>query len=317
MGLTFYSPEWLFVLIVIPIFYYLHRRAAKRKKKVALKFSSLRLIEEAASTQKTPRTDFFLFMLKMIAIALIIIALADPHIPLERTKKGVNLVLVIDVSGSMQATDYKPSRLESAKTAAEELLTGLQPNDNVGIVIFSDGATTASYLTPLRDRTLEKLESIQPTEGQTALGDGLSLAVDMAMSIPNMKRVIVLLSDGVSNAGVITPDEATAFAKANDIQVYTVGVGSAGNTIIGYDLFGNPQYAELDETTLQKIASQTGGEYFKSVDASTLGQIYSRLPEKIKREQEDTSIKDVFIILAALTICAELYLRYGRRRILP
>lgn len=316
MGLTFYSPEWLWGLLLVPAFYVLHRRLAARKKRAALQFSSIRMLQEAAGGRSAPRTDLVLLVLKMALIALLVVALADPHLPLERTRKGVNVVLALDLSGSMSATDYKPSRLEAAKSAAERLLEGLQPNDNVGIVTFSDGATTASYLTPLRERTLENLRAIQPTQGRTALGDGLSLAVDMARSIPNMKRVVVLLTDGVNNAGVIAPDQAARFAKNNDIPVYTVGVGSK-NAVLGYDIFGRPTYADLDEDTLKRVASETGGEYYRSVDSSTLSQIYAKLPEKIKREPEDTSIKDVFIVLAAVTLGGELYLRYGGRRILP
>ena len=110
-----------------------------------------------------------------------------------------------------------------------------------------------------------------------AIGDGLSLGIDMATSIQNQKKVLILLSDGVSNAGVISTSEAISFAKSNNIQVYTVGLGSNGKTLLGYDFFGNPQYAELDENTLKSIADKTGGKYFKSVDPKTLNEIYQNI----------------------------------------
>jgi Ca-activated chloride channel family protein len=128
--------------------------------------------------------------------------------PLENVKEGVNIVLVLDGSGSMAATDYTPTRLESAKNAAEILIESLEPNDHAGIVLFESGATTVSYLTPFKEKTLDDLSAIRQRDGATAIGDGLVLGVDMANSIPNKKKVVVLLSDGDHNAGVVTPNEA-------------------------------------------------------------------------------------------------------------
>jgi len=227
----------------------------------------------------------------------------------------VNVVLVIDDSGSMAATDYKPTRLEAAKNSAKILIESLKPKDNVGIVIFESGATTASYLTPFKDRAIEKLMAIKQKEGKTAIGDGLSLAVDMATSIPNKKKVIILLSDGVNNAGVVSPQEAIEFAKTNNIQVYSVGMGSEKPVILGYDFFGNPQYAKLDEELLRKIADETDGKYYKSVDENTLDEIYRNIGENIEREWEDTSIKDWFFAGALLSLLLNIYIIYWKYRI--
>ena len=176
--------------------------------------------------------------------------------------------------------------------------------------------TTSAYLSPFKDKVIEKLKGIQAKQGQTAIGDGLALSIDMASSIPNKKKVVILLSDGVNNAGVISPDEAIAYAKANNIQVNTIGLGSNGKVILGYDWFGNPQYAELDEATLQKIAKETGGVYYKSVDSSTLNDIYKRISENMKHEPELTSIKDWFFVLSLIMILIQIYVNYGRYRIL-
>jgi Ca-activated chloride channel family protein len=295
--------------------WYFYRGSVKTKKSLAIKFSNISLIKEAGSGKSKAKE--VLFYLNLLLIALLVIALADPHIPLTQTKEGVNVVMVMDVSGSMAANDYKPTRLEAAKESAKILIGELNNKDNSGIVIFSSGATTSAYLSPYKDKVFDKLSGIRQTEGQTALGDGLALAVDMATSIPNKKKVIILMSDGVNNAGVISPDEAISFAKTNNIQVYTVGIGSNENVILGYDPFGRPQYAQLDEATLQKIAKETNGQYFKSVDSSTLEKIYSELPQKIEREPEDSSIKDWVIIAAIGVLLAQLYLRFGRYRILP
>ena len=305
----------LWFLLIIPIIYYFYYLAKQKKKKEAVKFSHLAVIKKAMGKKRVLRTEI-LFYITLAALLFVILALADPHIPLKQTKEGVNVVLVIDDSGSMQATDYKPTRLEAAKRSAEILIKDLKAKDHVGIVIFESGATTASYLTPFKDKALEKLRAIAPKEGKTAIGDGLSLAVDMATSIPNKRKVVILLSDGVNNAGVISPAEAVNFAVANKMQVYTIGMGSEDKVVLGYDFFGNPQYAELDEATLIAIAQATGGKYFKSVDEQTLDEIYKSIGKDIKREKEPTSIKDWFIGLAVIILLFQLYLRYGGKRII-
>jgi len=322
MGMSFGEPWVLLFLGIIPLLYYFYRIYCKKRKEAALKFSTFSIVKEAeasATSNRTKRSTKFRahlpFIILVIAMALIIVGLADPMIPLKRAKKGVNVVLAIDDSGSMQATDYKPTRLEAAKAAAKTLIKSLKPKDNVGIVVFESGATTACYLTPFKDKAIEKLEAIEPRTGRTAIGDGLALAIDMATSIPNKKKVVILLSDGVNNAGVVTPQEAIQFAKTNGVQVYTVGLGSEKPVVIGYDLFGNPQYAELDEQTLKKIAADTGGKYYKSVNEKTLDEIYARISGHIKREWEETSIKDWFFIATFIMLLVNIYIIYGKYRV--
>lgn len=312
-----FSSSWILIfLIFIPAIFYLYKAILKKKKKDAIKFSNLAFIKSALGDRKKSNRNEILFYLSMLVLVLMIIGFANPHIPLKHTKQGVNVVLVLDVSGSMQATDYKPTRLQAAKNSAEILLKSLKEKDYAGIVIFESGATTAAYLSPYKNKVIEKLESISPKQGRTAIGDGLSLGIDMATSIPNKKKVIILLSDGVNNAGVISPDEAIQFAKSKNIQVYTIGLGSNGKTVLGYDWLGNPQYANLDEATLQKIAKETGGQYFKSVDDKTLNNIYKNISENIKREKEEVNIKDWFFLAALIVFLIYLYLNYGGKRII-
>ncbi len=313
--LSFGNPFWFIGFLLIPVIWYFHRESLKKKKAAALKFSNISLIKEAGVPKS--KAKGILFFVHILLIIVLITALADPHIPLKQTKEGVNVVIVLDVSGSMAANDYKPTRLEAAKDSARILINELHAQDNVGIVLFSNGATTSAYLSPYKDKVIEKLTAIKQTDGETAIGDGLALAVDMATSIPNKKKLIILMSDGVNNAGVISPDDAVKFAETNGIQVYTVGIGSNEKVVLGYDWLGRPQYAELDETTLQNIAKETNGQYFRAVDSSTLERIYSELPQKIEREPEDTSIKDWIILAAIGLLLVELYLRFGRYRILP
>jgi Ca-activated chloride channel family protein len=319
MGISFGDPGVLLVLLIIPLLLYFYRLYWRKRKEAALKFSALNIVKEASATSRNRRGVWIRahlpFLILIISIAVIVVGLADPMIPLKTAKEGVNVVLAIDDSGSMQATDYPPTRLEAAKSAAEILVRSLKPKDNVGVVIFESGATTACYLTPFKDKAIMKLEGIEQKEGQTAIGDGLSLAIDMATSIPNKKKVVILLSDGVNNAGVVSPQEAIQFAKENKMQVYTVGLGSDKRAVIGYDFFGNPQYAELDEETLEGIAVDTGGRYYKSVNKRTLDEIYANIGEDIEREWEDTSIKDWFFIATFILLLMNIYIIYGKYRV--
>ncbi len=310
----FSEPARLLLLLAIPVIYYAYMIHQREKRAAALKFSNLSIIKEASDKKTSMRRDLPFYIL-LIAIVFLMLGLADPHIPLKQAKEGVNVVLVIDDSGSMQATDYTPTRLEAAKRSAAILVRNLDPKDNVGIVVFESGATTAAYLTPYKDKALEKLRAIEPREGKTAIGDGLALAIDMATSIPNKKKVVILLSDGVNNAGVVSPAEAVQFAKTENIQVNTIGMGSNEPVVLGYDFFGRPQYAELDEATLRSIATETGGRYYKSVDDETLDEIYSGISQKIERVREETSIKDWFFGAALVVLLVYLYVIYGRYRI--
>ena len=311
----FENPAVLLGLLCVPALYALYRRVLSGRRAAAMSFSSLSLVRSALGGRSSRRGGA-LFALSLGAASLLVVGLAGPHLPLEQSREGVNVVLVIDVSGSMQVSDYPPSRLEAAKASARILLDSLEPRDHAGIVTFESGATTAAFLSPHKDRVADLLAGIAPREGQTAIGDGLSLGVEMATSIPNKKKVVILLSDGVSNAGVISPAEAVAFARANSIQVHAVGLGSDGDAVLGYDVFGRPQYAELDEETLQAIATQTGGRYFKSVDARTLNEIYAEIGGEIEREVEETDVSRWLFAAALAVFGVQMYARYGRGRVI-
>ena len=312
----FEDPIVLIFLLSIPIIYYIYKKVTSKKKRQAMKFSNLGFIKSALGDKKKSKKNEILFYLSLAVLALMILGFAEPHIPLKQTKEGVNVVLVMDVSGSMKANDYKPTRLDAAKRSAEILLESLNPKDHVGIITFESGATTAAYLSPFREKVIDKLRAIRHKDGKTAIGDGLSLGIDMATSIPNKKKVVILLSDGVNNAGVISPAEAIQFAVMNKIQVYAIGMGSEGQVVLGHDWFGNPQYAELDEKTLQAIAIGTNGKYFKSVSDDTLDSIYKSISEEIEREKEEVNIKDFVFLCALITFMVQLYMRYGKGRII-
>tara|TARA_B100000029_G_scaffold105222_1_gene95863 strand:+ start:934 stop:1884 length:951 start_codon:yes stop_codon:yes gene_type:complete len=304
----------LFALFVLPGFFFLYRFYTRSKKSNSLKFSNLQLVKSSLSTQSQIRKHLP-FILILIAVALIIIGLADPRIPLENIKEGVNVVLVLDGSGSMAASDYLPTRLESAKNAAEILIDSLEPNDHAGIVLFESGATTVSYLTPFKDKTIDDLQAIRQRDGATAIGDGLVLGIDMANSIPNKKKVVILLSDGDHNAGVVTPSEAVQYALQKKIQIHTIGMGSEEPVLLGTNIYGNPLYAELNEAELMAIAGAANGKYYKSIDNDSLSEIFEDISDDIERELEQVSIKDYFFVAAAVILAANIYIVYGKYKI--
>ena len=304
----------LLALLVLPGFYFLYRLYSKSNKSNSLKFSNLQLVKSSITTKSQLRKHLP-FILILVAVTFIIIGLADPRMPLENLKEGVNIVLVLDGSGSMAATDYSPTRLESAKNAAEILVDSLEPNDHAGIVLFESGATTVSYLTPFKEKTIDDLQAIRQRDGATAIGDGLVLGIDMANSIPNKQKVVILLSDGDHNAGVVTPSEAVQYALQKKIQIHTIGMGSDEPVLLGTNIYGNPLYAELNEAELIAIATTANGKYYKSVDNNSLNEIFEDISDDIDREVEQVSIKDYFFVVAAVILAANIYIVYGKYKI--
>lgn len=313
----FYQPVWLTGLLLLPFIWYLHQRSVKTRGYQALEFSQVAVARLAQNNRRASQKPLVLLCLLLLSIGLIFTGLAGPHIPLMQTREGVNVVLVMDISGSMQATDYTPTRIDAAKNAAEILLRQLDSRDYIGVVTFESGAMSAAYLSPDKDRVMTRLRAITARTGPTALGDGLALGIDMADSIPNRKKVVILLSDGVSNAGVITPGEAARFARERNVQVFVTGLGSLQPVPAARDLSGETTYATLDEGTLRTIANETGGKFFRSVDDQTLSAIYAGLNGEIVREPEETDIGIFFFIAAVCALLVEAVLRYGRGRVLP
>jgi Ca-activated chloride channel family protein len=313
----FAHPLWLLGLLGIPLLAWLRHRALVKKKAAAIEFSHVAFLKAAGEGKRAPWRPRLIALCTLLVLMLVLVGLADPHLPLEQAREGVSVVLVLDDSGSMAATDYAPTRLDAAKQSAAVLIRALDERDYVGVVTFEEGASSAAYLSPDRERVIGKVQAIAGRTGRTALGDGLALGIDMADAIPNRKKVVVLLSDGVSNAGVIAPTDAARLAVEQQVQVFTVGLGSANPVLIGYSAFGEAEYATLDEATLQSIAGATGGQYFRSVDAATLQAIYARLPATIARVPEETSVQGLLVALAIPVLLLEFWLRYGRGRVLP
>ncbi len=304
----------LFLFLLIPVLVFIYYKYNSNKKESILKFSTLKIIKKT-NTKNNLIRKHVPFLLIIIVLSLIIIALANPQIVTMGSEKGINLGIVLDGSESMAATDYEPTRLDAAKKAITSLVTKTSETNNVGVVLFETGAGTISYLTPVKQKTLDSISSIQQGIGATAIGDGLSLGIDMVSSILDKKRVIILLSDGIHNSGLVSPEQATQYAILNNVQVHTIGIGSNESVYLRDDIYGDPQYAELDEQTLQDIASSTGGNYFKSLDEQALNEILLELNTNLEYETELSTIRDWFIGSAIIILLIDIYIIYGRFRI--
>ena len=304
----------LFLFLLIPVLVFIYYKYNSNKKESILKFSTLKIIKKTDAKNNLIRKHLP-FLLVIIVFSLIIIALANPQIVTLGSEKGVNLGIVLDGSESMAASDYEPTRLDAAKRAITSLVTKTSETNNVGVVLFETGAGTISYLTPVKQKTLDSISSIQQGTGATAIGDGLSLGIDMVSSILDKKRVIILLSDGIHNSGLVSPEQATQYAILNNVQVHTIGIGSNEPVYLRDDIYGDPQYAELDEQTLQDIASSTGGNYFKSLDEQGLNEILLELNTNLEYETELSTIRDWFIGSAIIILLIDIYIIYGKFRI--
>ncbi len=304
----------LFLLLIIPGLYFLYSKYNNEKKDSILKFSSLKIVKKSVMGKNFLRKHLP-FVLMMGILGLAIVGLANPQIPTLSVENSINLSIVLDGSESMAATDYEPTRLDAAKNAISNLILKMGPQNNVGIVLFESGATTISYLTPDKTKSINAISSIEQGQGATAIGDGLALGIDMASSIPDKKGVVILLSDGVHNSGLVTPDEAIEYAQINGIQIHTIGLGSIEPVFLRDDIYGEPQYAQLDEETLITIAQQTSGNYYKSLDEKTLNKIFVNLSSNLDYEIEYSTIRDWFIAAAIGLLLIDVYVIYGRYRI--
>ena len=305
----------LFLFLLIPLLIFIYHRYNSNKKESILKFSSLKVIKKT-DVKKHVIRKHIPFILVIIILSLAIIALANPQIVTAGMQKGINLGIVLDGSESMAASDYKPTRLEAAKDAVNSLVEKTSGKNNVGVVLFETGASTISYLTPVKEKTLNSISLIQQGNGATAIGDGLSLGVDMVSAILDKKRTIILLSDGIQNSGLVSIEQATQYAVINNVQVHTIGIGSEKPVYIRDDIYGEPQYAELDENALKNISNSTGGSYFKSLDEQTLNEIVLELSSNIEYETELSTIRDWFIGSAIGLLLLNMYIIYGKYRII-
>lgn len=255
------------------------------------------------------------FVLRILAIVMIIIAIARPRSSEKIDKvdtEGIDIMLTMDVSTSMLARDFKPDRISAAKDIAIEFISQ-RPSDRIGIVVFAGESYTQCPLTTDRATLINLMKEVQTDliEDGTAIGNGLATAVARLKDSDAKSRVVILLTDGVNNRGEITPQMAAEIAKTYGVRVYTIGVGAMGTapypvmTPWGVDI--QNVRVEIDEKLLEEIASATGGRYFRATDNTKLMEIYSEINkmEKARTTVDSFPIyKELFGTYALVALAA-------------
>ena len=271
------------------------------------------------------------FILRMLALALLIMVLARPQTTnswQNSEMEGIDIMLAIDVSTSMLAEDLKPNRLEAAKQVAAEFING-RPNDNIGITLFAGESFTQCPLTVDHTVLLNLIKDVQCgfIEDGTAIGMGIANAVSRLKESKAKSKVVITLTDGTNNSGDISPLTAAEIAKSFDIRVYTIGVGTNGMAPYPYQVGGTVQYVnlpvEIDEKMLSEIASITHGNYFRATSNSKLEEVYQEIDklEKTKLNVRQFSKRDEkyewFALAALLCVLLEILLRNSILKKIP
>lgn len=303
---------WLLVLLAPMIAYYIYRTL---QGGAAIRISTIEGVRRAPRTLR-----YWLrhapFVMRCAAYALLVVALARPQDVDEQRRssaEGIDIMLSIDVSGSMLARDFKPDRITAAKEVAGKFIAD-RYGDRLGLVVFAGEAFTQSPLTTDQSTLQTMLARIRSgiIEDGTAIGNGLATAINRLRESDAKSKVIILLTDGVNNRGEIAPLMAADIAADMGIKVYTIGVGTRGKAPYPVvDMFGNMSYqpmdVEIDEKTLEGIAERTGGRYFRATDNDKLQSIYDEINqlEKSKVEVTDYTVyheRFLALLLAALGV---------------
>lgn len=279
------SPGWYWALLVLPILVAIHLlRTVRRRSMVRL--STLHALGDGpfdllAILRHVPMTA------GLFGLGLLIIALARPQSEdnwQDVKREGIDIVIALDISASMLAKDFSPDRLEASKRVAMDFVDD-RPNDRIGLVVYEGEAFTQCPITTdhrvLKDLFKEATPGL--IEGGTAVGSGLATALNRLRESEAKSKVVILLTDGVSNAGTIQPIDAARIAEQLSIRVYTIGVGTRGKALSPVARYATGQYryeyvdVDLDEPTMQHIADLTGGKYFRATDEEKLKEIYTEI----------------------------------------
>lgn len=324
-NLTFENPGflWLLLLLLPAAAWYFWKR---HRQTAELKMSSIAGFQ--AKTSFLAKIRPVLFVLRLLALAFIIIAMTRPRTVDVSTRssstQGIDIMLAIDVSASMLARDLEPNRLEATKEVAVEFVKG-RPADRIGLVLYAGESYTKTPVTSDKGivmRSLEELEFDNVLENGTAIGSGLATSVNRLKDSEAESKVVILMTDGENNSGFIDPSVASELAVEYGIKVYTIGVGTNGTaqTPIGVLPNGRFQYGNqevrIDEELLQQIAADTDGRYFRATDNEKLEEIYEEIDSLEKTEIEEFRYYNYdekyrpFALLAGALLLFELILRY-------
>lgn len=294
-NIIFGSPLFFLLGLLLPlmIVWYIQKNNQQQAAvKVSSSKSFRRLRNWRVSFRHVP------FILRLLAFALIITALARPQTKTEQQQtegEGIDIVLCIDVSGSMTAQDFTPNRMEAAKKVASDFIDR-RLTDRIAIVVFSGESFTQCPLTTDKAVLHSSVDAIQNglLQDGTAIGDGLSTSVDRLRTSKSKSKVVILLTDGENNGGLIGPDNAKEIAKAFGIKVYTIGMGADGYASKPEaTATPNPvqqQKVAIDEKLMTAIATETGGKYFRARDNASLENIYKDIDNMEKSKVEIASL---------------------------
>jgi len=294
----FADPLFLLALLIVPAMIYDYvRRYRARPASATLRYSNIGLFKTVKSSpMKKLRHSLFVF--RVLAVILIIIALARPQSGQKESKietEGVDIILAMDISSSMLAEDFKPNnRLEAAKIVATNFIKG-RANDRIGLVVFAAQSFTQCPLTLDYGIVLRFLEEIKigMIEDGTAIGLGIGNCVNRLKDSKAKSKVVILLTDGRNNRGELDPVTAARVAQTFGVRIYTIGAGKRGQALYPVDdpLFGKRYVrvpVQIDEDMLRQVADITGGKYFRATDKESLEQIYQEIGEMEKTKIEVT-----------------------------
>lgn len=317
----FEYPYFLLLLLIIPllivfqIFY-------DKKQYPNIHYSQLSPFESFTKSWKV-KLRLLPNCIRYLALTLLIITIARPQSYLSKEEmnvEGVDIVVALDISGSMLAEDFKPNRLEAAKEVAKDFMQG-RLTDNIGLVVFSGEAFTQCPPTTDHRMLLELTSKVESgiIEDGTAIGDGLATAINRMKDTKTKSKTIILLTDGVNNMGAIDPLTAAEIAKEHKMRVYTIGIGKIGMAPYPFQTHFGKQYqnveVNIDEPLLKEIAKTTGGKYFRSTDKNSLQTIFKEIDNMEKSIIDVSSYKMKkdralpFLIAALLFLIAEVLLR--------
>lgn len=320
-NIIFAAPQYFLLALLLPVMivWYAKKNTGRQ---ASLKVSSSKSFVKFTSWKTILR--HVPFILRLLTVSLVITALARPQTKTDEQQAegdGIDIVLCIDVSGSMTAQDFTPNRMEAAKKVAQDFIDK-RLTDRIAIVIFSGESFTQCPLTTDRMVLKSAVENIHNglLEDGTAIGDGLSTSVDRLRSSKSKSRIVILLTDGENNGGLIGPTNAKEIAKAFGIKVYTIGVGTNGfapfpiKTAMG--IIMQQQKVTIDEKLLKEIAGETGGKYFRATDNTSLENIYTEINSLEKSKVEISTLTRYtekffpFLIAALALLLLEFLLRF-------
>lgn len=326
--MTFAHPYFFLLLLLVPLAIWLYLWREKRPATFTL--STIGAFRGRKVSWRT-RLCWLPFALALLAFISGVVALARPQSSnaySTESTEGINIVLALDISGSMLAKDLQPNRFEAAKSVAGEFVSS-RPYDNIGLVVFAGESYTQCPLTTDHAVLLNMINSVEMglVNDGTAIGSGLATAVNRLKEIKEGSKVVILLTDGTNNSGTIAPVTAAEIAASFGIRVYTIGVGTMGEALYPIQTYLGVEYVsmpvEIDEASLKQIASATGGQYFRATDNNSLHQIYEEIDqlEKVKLKVESFTQKEElfppYLWAALILLFAALLLRSTLFRRMP